>query len=202
MDPNPPRGWADKTSTAAPGGGGDRGAGGQAAWTARPGGGWAASPGALSNRRTAWGAVTAPRIRRGPPQRSHTRTSMANTRWSSRAQGHRPGDRAPASARASSGAGVGTIVERQAARGARTPWYASNGRRGGGTRAARRSNNSSGWRSSAVEPSLQGRLKGRAAARPCSRSAGRAPAAAARGRAPGVRVGRAGARAPPRRRAG
>jgi hypothetical protein len=44
------------------------------------------------------------------------RTSIANARRRSRAQVHRLGDRAPASAGASSGAGVGTIVERHAAR--------------------------------------------------------------------------------------
>ena len=38
-----------------------------------------------STRRTAAGSVTAPRIRRGPPQRSHTSTSNPNTRWSTRA---------------------------------------------------------------------------------------------------------------------
>jgi hypothetical protein len=52
---------------------------GQAAGTTG-GGGSAARPSAASSRRTAWGSVTAPRIRRGPPQRSHTRTSIANTR--------------------------------------------------------------------------------------------------------------------------
>jgi hypothetical protein len=35
------------------------------------GGGSAASPRATNTRRTASGSVTAPRIRRGPPQRSH-----------------------------------------------------------------------------------------------------------------------------------
>ena len=57
-----------------------------------------ARPSAARSRRTAWGSVTAPRIRRGPPQRSQTRTSIANTRRRSRAQGHRLGDRPPASA--------------------------------------------------------------------------------------------------------
>jgi tRNA synthetases class I (E and Q), anti-codon binding domain len=38
-----------------------------------------ARPRAASSRRTACGSVTAPRIRRGPPQRGHTRTSIANT---------------------------------------------------------------------------------------------------------------------------
>ena len=42
---------------------------GHGAVTERCGGGWAASPSAPSRRRTAWGSVTAPRIRRGPPQR-------------------------------------------------------------------------------------------------------------------------------------
>jgi phosphoglycerate dehydrogenase-like enzyme len=41
---------------------------GQAAGTGRPGGGSAARPSAARSRRTAWGSVTAPRIRRGPPQ--------------------------------------------------------------------------------------------------------------------------------------
>src|SRR3970282_2010105 len=45
-----------------------------------------------------------------------------------------------------------------APRGARSPWYASNGRRGGGTSAAKRSSNSSGSNRSAVEPSLHRRL--------------------------------------------
>jgi hypothetical protein len=43
----------------------------------------------------------------------------------------------------------------QRARGASRPWYASNGRRGGGTRVANRSNSSSGSTRSAVEPSRQ-----------------------------------------------
>ena len=72
---------------------------GQAAGTGRPGGGSAARPSAAKTRRTAWGSVTAPRIRRGPPQRSHTRISIANTRWRSWAHGHRLGARAPASVR-------------------------------------------------------------------------------------------------------
>ena len=37
-----------------------------------------------STRRTACGSVTAPRIRRAPPQRSHTSTWIANTRRRSR----------------------------------------------------------------------------------------------------------------------
>ena len=44
-------------------------AAGQATGTGRPGGGSAASPSAARRRRTAWGSATAPRIRRGPPQR-------------------------------------------------------------------------------------------------------------------------------------
>ncbi len=79
--------------------------GGQATGTARRGGGSAASPSAAKSRRPAWGAVTAPGIRRGPPQRSQTSTGIANTRWRSRAQGQRRGAGAPAAARvASSGA--------------------------------------------------------------------------------------------------
>ena len=66
---------------------------GQAAGAGRPGGGSGASPSAARSRRTAWGSVTAPRIRRRPPQRSHTSTSRPNTRWSSRAQGQRLGER-------------------------------------------------------------------------------------------------------------
>jgi hypothetical protein len=50
-----------------------------------PGGGSAASPRATSTRRTAAASVTAPRMRRGPPQRSHTKTSIANSRCSHRA---------------------------------------------------------------------------------------------------------------------
>jgi hypothetical protein len=48
-------------------------AAGQAAETGHPGGGSAASPSATRSRRTACGSVTAPRIRRGPPQRGRTR---------------------------------------------------------------------------------------------------------------------------------
>ena len=48
-------------------------------------------------------SFTAPRIRRAPPQRSHTSTRIANTRRRNRAQGHRPGDRAPASGLAKAG---------------------------------------------------------------------------------------------------
>jgi hypothetical protein len=95
---------------------------GQAAGTAPPGGGSAASPSPTSTRRTAWGSVTAPRIRRRPPQRSHTRISIANTRWSNRAQGHRLEDRSAAAARVSAGAGGGTIAARHWARGPSTPW--------------------------------------------------------------------------------
>jgi hypothetical protein len=43
-----------------------RSTGGQEAVTGRPGGGWAARPSAARSRRTAWGSVTAPTIRRGP----------------------------------------------------------------------------------------------------------------------------------------
>ena len=43
---------------------------------ARTGGGWAASPSASGRRRTAWGSITAPTIRRGPAQRGESRTSM------------------------------------------------------------------------------------------------------------------------------
>ncbi len=43
---------------------------GHGAVTERCGGGWAASPSEPSRRRTAWGSVTAPRIRRGPAQRA------------------------------------------------------------------------------------------------------------------------------------
>ena len=53
---------------------------GQAAGAGRPGGGSGASPSAARSRRTAWGSVTAPRIRRRPPQRSHTSTAKPNTR--------------------------------------------------------------------------------------------------------------------------
>jgi hypothetical protein len=52
---------------------------GQAAGAGRPGGGSGASPSAARSRRTAWGSVTAPTIRRGPAQRGQTRTSIANT---------------------------------------------------------------------------------------------------------------------------
>ena len=85
-------------------------------------GGFAASRKATSTRRTTEGAVTAPRIRRGPPQRSHTRTLIANTRWRSRAHVDGLGERALASARALSGASGGTIVAsaiRPAGRGTR-----------------------------------------------------------------------------------
>src|SRR5262245_60807548 len=92
----------------------------QAAETRGPGGGSAARPRAASSRRTALGSVTAPRIRRGPPQRQ-TRTSNENTRRSSRAQGQRVGDRTSAWA-ASGAAGSGTMAARQRARGARSPW--------------------------------------------------------------------------------
>jgi hypothetical protein len=47
---------------------------GQAAGAGRPGGGSGASSSAARSGRTAWGSVTAPRIRRRPPQRSHTST--------------------------------------------------------------------------------------------------------------------------------
>jgi hypothetical protein len=114
--------WRMRPGTRASGSAGTRGArcrgrgvierGGQVAGTGRPGGGSAASPSAARSRRTAWGSVTAPRIRRGPPQRGHTRTSNPNTRWSNRAQGHRRGTPASASARAASEAAFWTIAAR------------------------------------------------------------------------------------------
>jgi hypothetical protein len=55
----------------------------QAAATGCPGGGSAASPSAARSRRTACGSVTAPRIRRAPPQCGLTRISIANTRRNS-----------------------------------------------------------------------------------------------------------------------
>jgi hypothetical protein len=51
-------------------------AAGQAAEPGRPSGDSAASPSAARSRRTACASVTAPRIRRGPPQRGHTGTSI------------------------------------------------------------------------------------------------------------------------------
>jgi hypothetical protein len=94
---------------------GDRGTGGgrdrvpvRRPGRAAPGGGSAASPSAARSRRTACGSVTAPRIRRAPPQRSQTSTWMASTRRSKRAQFSRLADCEPASALASSGAGRGT----------------------------------------------------------------------------------------------
>jgi hypothetical protein len=48
--------------------------------TERGGGGRVASPSPAKSRRTAWGSVTAPTIRRGPAQRGQTRTSIANRR--------------------------------------------------------------------------------------------------------------------------
>ena len=83
----------------------------------------------------AWGAVTAPRIRRGPAQRGHTRTSSANTRRERDAHGSRPGqrERAESAGRATSGAACG------------------------GTNEASRSSNSIGSKSNAVEPSRSGR---------------------------------------------
>ena len=95
---------------------------GQAAGAGRPGGGSGASPSAARSRRTAWGSVTAPRIRRRPPQRSHTSTSKPNTRWSSRAQGQRRGARVSTSTRESGGDGVGTMADLQRDRGPRSPW--------------------------------------------------------------------------------
>jgi hypothetical protein len=75
---------------------------GQAARTG-PGGGSGASPNAARSRRTACGSVTAPRIRRGPPQRGQTRTWIANARRGSWAQGQRRGTGAdPSCFRASS----------------------------------------------------------------------------------------------------
>jgi hypothetical protein len=113
---NAPVGVSRRTGTAAPGGASRR---------VRPRGRHAAAvrrrPSAASTRRTACGSVTAPRIRRGPPQRSQTSTWIANTRRRSRAQVQRFGERAPASAPASSDAGVGTSADRHWARGARTP---------------------------------------------------------------------------------
>ena len=60
---------------------------GQAAGTGRPGGGSAASPSAARSRRTAWGSVTAPRIRRGPQFGPETAIKLP------RAFGARSGDR-------------------------------------------------------------------------------------------------------------
>ena len=77
------RGMGTQTGTAAPGGGAiARGSGGGGR-PARPR--LRREPRAASMRRTAWGSVTAPRIRRRPPPRSHTSTSNPNTPWSKRA---------------------------------------------------------------------------------------------------------------------
>lgn len=48
-------------------------------------------PRAARSRRTAWGSVTGPRIRRAPPQCGQTRISIANTRRKSGAHDSRPG---------------------------------------------------------------------------------------------------------------
>jgi hypothetical protein len=72
----------------------------------------------VRSRRTASGSVTVSRIRRGPAQRAQTKTSIANTRRSSRAQGHRR-ETGAAVARAAAGDGVGTMADLQRARGAR-----------------------------------------------------------------------------------
>ena len=58
---------------------------------ARPGGGSGGRPKRARRRRTAWGSVTAPRIRRAPPQCGQTRISIANTRRRSVAHDSRPG---------------------------------------------------------------------------------------------------------------
>jgi hypothetical protein len=65
----------------------------QPAGTARPGGGSAARPSAVSSRRTACGSVAAPRIRRGPAQRGQTRTLSENTRRRSVDHDRGPGAR-------------------------------------------------------------------------------------------------------------
>jgi hypothetical protein len=95
-----PQGWrggrnrcgrlGEQTRPAARESGRENGTSGRAS-LAVPGGGSAASPSATSMRRTAAGSVTAPRIRRRPPQRSQTSTSIANTRWRRCAQGQRHG---------------------------------------------------------------------------------------------------------------
>jgi hypothetical protein len=111
-------------------------AAGQAAETGRPGGGAAASPSAAGSRRTACGSVTAPRIRRGPPQRGQTRTWIANTQRRSWAQGQRRGTGA-AAARASAGDGFGTMAALQRACGARSPAGTTRTARSGARAGAR-----------------------------------------------------------------
>jgi hypothetical protein len=64
------------------------------------GGGFAAKPSATSSRWTAGGSVTAPTMRRGPPQRGQTRISIANTRRRSAGDATRPDARGPSGAQA------------------------------------------------------------------------------------------------------
>ena len=162
--------------------------------TAPGGGGLPASPSAASSPWTAWGSVTAPRIRRGPPQRGQTRTSSANTRRRSGAQGQRR--ETGAACRAAAGDGVGTMAARQRARGARTPRYASHG-------AAVAAPGRPSVRATPADPtparwSRRARPGGTdtVAGRPGSPSVAPVPAGGARGRAPDARAGPAGARAP------
>src|SRR5262245_15136532 len=81
------------------------------------------------------GSSMAPIIFKAPPQLGQCSTSTSKTRLSSRAELMRAG---------AGGAGAGTILLRNFAFGASTPWNRIRWRRGRGTRAARRYMNSSG----------------------------------------------------------
>ncbi|MFT6142892.1 MAG: hypothetical protein ACJARS_000371 [bacterium] len=114
-------------------------------------------------RSVARGHGTARRVI-GRPQRRHRHPSTANTRHNSSAQvryvAARPGFSLFDSAGRCDGdaGGAGTPSRRQAERPASTPWVCTRGARGGGTRAASRSTNSSGVNITPAVPSAHGRL--------------------------------------------
>ena len=127
---------------------------GSGAGTDRLGGG-GGQAGRGETRHTAWGSVTAPRIRREPPAWTHTRISIADTRWRSSATAtvleharrcSRP--RRPARRRDDRRAPFGPWGEE--------PWIRA--RAEGAYKDGEHSNSSSGLIRSAVEPWRQGRL--------------------------------------------
>ena len=107
------------------------------------------------------GLKTQATTRRGPPQRRQVRTSTANVRFNSSAQGSR--NRLAAGAGelgAGSGGGGwrGTTSGRRRALGARTPKKRTRLTLGGGMSAASRRRKAVGLRSSSVAPEAEGRF--------------------------------------------
>ena len=158
------------------------------------GGGSAARPSAARSRRTAWGSVTAPRIRRAPPQCSHTRTSGPRSR--TRGGGAEPGAIASGIARRRPGAcrppaaGRSPISSGHAGRGCHGR-RATAGAAGAPTRQDAQATPTGPPATQSTRRSTVGGTD-RAAGHPRSRSIGPAPTGDARDSGTGAPPGRAG----------